>query len=298
MHFLKMHLLTAHLSYKAQKSCELFLSQHSFSEIKQSLICGISFVMEPHFNLFMNLNLYHVLVVSAGNLMLWSSLIKILTDFIPAKLSRLKFILSSVVLFLLSLMVGFCPPIAKAFITQVLIASGRWHRRSPVILSAWGFCSVLMLFPDWVNSRSFNLSCWCSLILVVCQLILNQNKKWVFLVEALLIQWFLSLLFFEFNLKSVFANLIYAPVISFVLIPLSYFSLLSLWIDACFGFFYKSLILNLEGLNAIAPDYVINRPSFTQWVIFIFALSSLRYFELTKRKRWLSNESLDSDFDF
>jgi ComEC/Rec2-related protein len=291
LHLFGLHLFLAKIAYGLQNQCEFFLSHHLLSEVKQSLVCGNSFKLEPDVTLFKSVNLYHLLVVSAGNLILWSSAIKILFWAARIQASVLSQALKITLLGFLSLSVGFAPPIATAYFCKVGVPLLYKGGKSSSLNLCLSIACLIMLFPHWLDSLSFYLSCWCLAVLGFASNLHRGFSMKHLLLRLFLIQWCVALILGNFNPISLFANFILAPAISFFLIPLAYLSVLHHEIDKFFVFTYQSFIQALSVITLEAPRVTLFSPNLFHWLILIGFLTLARNFEIYQTRQWLLCEN-------
>jgi ComEC/Rec2-related protein len=290
LHLMDLHLNLAKLSVRLQNQCEFFLSHHLLSEVKQSLICGKSFKMEPDLTLFKSVGLYHLLVVSAGNLVLWTGALKILFRIFHTNKIQLSNGISAFLLGFLAMSVGFSPPIATAYFSKIVIPLVVRYPKSQSFHLCLSVLCLLMFFPGWLESLSFYLSCWCLAILGFSSN-LHREISWKQLILRLcLIQWCVSLILGSFQVTSLFANLLVAPAISFLLIPLAYLSVFGTWAQNLFSGAYQILIKALQMISPGPPEPYLFAPELNHWLALAVFLTLARYFEIRKTQQWLLRE--------
>lgn len=138
------------LSENAQSFCASRFHGETLAPLADALVCGVDLSGSPIKNLFIDLGLYHVLVVSGAHLTVVSSLIVLFA----AKLRRPYVIF---LLFLYCVVTGLQAPVVRALIQLILrLRAGERPTRPVDIL--FSYLYALAFYPKWITSLSLHLS--------------------------------------------------------------------------------------------------------------------------------------------
>ncbi len=179
-------------------------SQHI--QLYKGIVCGENLDSATLSNLFATTGLLHLLVVSGSHLLLVASISK-----------RIK-INDSIIMFLCLIYSFICllePPIVRAYI---FIGLNHINQKRHLQWSSWHrhFITIFLcicLFPNWIESLSFQLSILCAFALSLTS---RHPNLWVYIVlfPALL-------LLGNYHPFSVLINVSLGPVLGVLLFPLS-----------------------------------------------------------------------------
>ncbi|WP_374027350.1 ComEC/Rec2 family competence protein [Bdellovibrio bacteriovorus] len=210
---------TTHLSQKFQEKCVHFLPKNSLEpQSLASLLCGEKITDTDLQKNLQRTSLIHIFVISGSHLILLDELLSIL---------RIPLFVRILFLAFYSLVVGWQPPAVRALlalITRHSLKHFRLHLPPDLGVLAAGLIT-LSLFPAWWDSLSLLMSwcaalalCWGSLLRVkppLARLLLSQIGIFVFMSAPL---WGLGSL----HPLSLIYNLLLAPVVSYMLLPLAF----------------------------------------------------------------------------
>lgn len=200
-----------------------------FSEILSALICGTSLKNLFDKRLFIEMGVYHFIVVSGSHL----NLIEMIINKLSFGKIKKTFLLA--ILFAYCLVTLFQAPVVRAFAALLLISANRSLRlfksNSLLIL----FCSLMILGlqPEWLRSLSFLLSWSC----VLNVLLAGQLTDWInhFLPDRLkknIFCFFISIGFqmllyavlfinpFYLSISALVSYLVLTPLLGFIVFPL------------------------------------------------------------------------------
>jgi competence protein ComEC len=227
----------------AQDLCVQWSFQQQLSPIFAGLICGKSLPAAEQ-SLFLNLGIYHWLVASGGHLIF----IQQILDWSRIKSSRFRFIL----LLVYTLICGFQAPILRAYMSLLLMyfsnQKGLFLTRQQRNLNAGLLC--LCLFPEWLQSFSFQLS-W------IASLALDPKKSLAF--QAFSISIFLWPLSLSWSPLHLIYNIVLTPLFSFFLFPMTIFFFLLAPIFPFGNIFWQVIckalqLLPSESNGLVSPD--------------------------------------------
>lgn len=277
---------TSQWAKETQQKCVQILPQNSSHlESLASLICGEKITDAELKENLQRTSLIHIFVVSGSHLLLLDQLLSIL---------RIPLFVRFLFLSFYALAVGWQAPAVRALLA-LLTRSGlqHWQLHFPADLTTLiaGMIS-LILFPAWWSSLSFLLSwcaalalCWPSLLRIhsgLGQAVLMQISLFLFMTAPL---WGLGSL----HPLSLLYNLLLAPVVSFLLLPLALLSLLApttaFIFDMSMDIFSSSLKHLAEPVRA---QKVTSLPLTALW-FWIFAWHV--FMHLLRTKLWRGRDS-------
>lgn len=185
--------------------CQSRFAGLEFAPLGAALVCGENLDPGPWRQTFLNLNLYHVLVVSGAHLVLLSSLL----EHLPVSKQRRQYLIPTLLL-VFAFMTGLEAPLLRAFIFQRLQLS---ERRPPAINLMLSYLLCLMIEPRWIHQPSLHLS-------LMAGVALQWNPR--ALAQAIYVPLFLTPLLLPLGLPSLpgFAvGFLLAPLLEMVLFP-------------------------------------------------------------------------------
>lgn len=238
-------------------------------QLGSALICGRSLPSGPLRSLFIDLGLYHVLVVSGSHLALITATLMFL--FSPSSQVALP------LLWIYSLATGLQAPVLRALFEWSL----RTPERPSWISQVLAVALCLVFQPDWVNSRSLFLSALARQCLAPA-----NNPFWT----ALKIQFFLWPLLWDLQNPTVL-SLVASTSLAF-LIELVLFPILALYFLFPFLTFEPLLQILVTLLQEIQSLFAGTRmalplkppqPIIIYWLM-VFCL--LQWFEQKKLRSW------------
>jgi competence protein ComEC len=211
------------LSESYQQKCLTLLPRESVNySALTSIVCGEKIDDQ---NLKQNLvktSLIHIFVISGSHLILLDELFAML---------RIPFFVRFLFLAFYSVIVGFQPPAVRALSALGLrgvFKNRGWHFPADQMTLIAG-CFTLALFPAWWNSPSLLMSwcaslalAWSSLLKIknkIHRVLFNQCAVFIFMCAPL---WGLSSL----HPLSLLYNLLLGPVVSYLLLPLGFLSVI------------------------------------------------------------------------
>lgn len=188
--------ITAPLSIDLQQQCVSFTPLiDENQDLLKALLCGEPLRAASWTKPFLDLQLYHLVVISGSHVVLFLEATK--------KLSRSTSLLGLILSFGLALLTGFQAPLIRALF-QEFFNRQKWTSSLSLLCS--GLCCLLYR-PDWITSWSLYLS-WLAAI----------GLRWgldFFRSPTLGAQTLLAVPLQVFSLWGVLANFILAPVLSF-----------------------------------------------------------------------------------
>jgi predicted membrane metal-binding protein len=279
--------LTAQFSSQLQSICISSVnSEIRHNELLGAFICGKSLSPGTIRDLWTTTGLYHLLVVSGSHLIALISCWDFLTLSAKAALpkSNTSFepaftVLEALLLLAFSLMTGFQAPLVRSLLGKLLnhlSQTYKWGWPSDIIVMSSGV-SCLLLFPDWISSRSLILSWMASLALTQGRGLL-QKAVYVFaFVLPCLWGWG------QLNPITILVNVILAPVQGVVLL----ISCLLSWISPLAAQAGLELsIAILKATSEVTPRSEISAPLDT-WLVwaFLIAMTCILHFQRVHNRR-------------
>lgn len=259
---------TSHLSQSFQQKCVRLLPKNSLEQQSlSSLLCGEK-ITDPELQKnLQRTSLIHIFVISGSHLILLDELLGTL---------RIPLFVRFIFLALYSLAVGWQAPAVRALLglfTRSFLQHRRWYFPADLTVLITGLLA-LILFPDWWNSLSLVMSwcaalalCWPSLLRVrtgVGRVFLSQICIFLFMCAPL---WGLGSL----HPLSLVYNLILAPVVSYLLLPLAFLATL---IPALVGTFDHLMLFFKDSLAILAEPILLNKGTLPRieilwlWILF------------------------------
>lgn len=246
-----------------QSHCEAWAPQSTYRPLYSAIVCGTSISTLAIKKQWMVTGLIHVLVVSGSHFLTLQQILKLGVKRMP--------ILSAIIpttLFIYLFLTGFQPPgaraVAQIFLTSLANKLGfAWKGPLIQVLTC---LALLSLCPIWWQSASFWLSCMCGLAISL------TPAQWVFR-KQLWVFFLLHVMISELstqNLISLLSNLAIAPVLSFLLFPLSLGS-----------FFIPSLTWLVDALWSFTLFIVQNISSLAEVEIYKLPMKSWSFYVLS-----------------
>ena len=193
------------------------LESNSHAEL-QALVCGKNFVDASIADIYKSTGLIHLFVVSGAHLILIEKILRFFLD--PA--DKKNICLLSLCLLIYAFCCNLNPPVTRSLIAMAvgLVTTDnhlRWPENFKILI-----CGLLTLTlqPSWLTSISLQLSWLAALVVSINSLYLSEKnillkQSLFFLVLAPVLS-----IFQTPNPLTIFMNLIFAPVLEFVLFPL------------------------------------------------------------------------------
>lgn len=209
----------SHLSQKFQEKCVQILPKNSLEQQSlASLLCGEKITETELQKNLQRTSLIHIFVISGSHLILLDELLGIL---------RIPFFVRLLFLSFYSLAVGWQAPAVRALLalgTRQTLKCQSIHLPPDLTVLVTGLIT-LSLFPSWWTSLSLLMSwnaalalCWGSVLRIkapLLRLMISQIGIYVFMSAPL---WGLGSL----HPLSLIYNLLLAPVVSYLLLPLAF----------------------------------------------------------------------------
>lgn len=281
---LKVPDFSASLAEPFQKIC-LHLSPRAteLSDLYTATVCG----MTPEYSNvmwdFRNTGLYHLVVVSGAHLSFLATLI-FMSPF-PRETNKAKKYVLILALVTYALMSGLNPPVVRALVSYFYFQFQKryqlgWSNYSVVVGSGL-FC--LVIFPAWWTSLSFLMSWLASLaILLPGRPIQKAAYCYLFML--------LPMSQFQWNHPlTIFFNLVLAPVLGFLVLPVSIVPFLVPPLTVVSDFVWR-IIIWIVGIGSELVTTSAPLLSTTTWVIWIllfcFHLGLYHYNVRLRRSEW------------
>jgi len=220
----------------------------------------------------------HLLAISGMHISLLAGILKFL-------LNRFKFhhILISIFLIFYAFLTNFTPSIIRA--TLFFIFSKKIDIKKLIIIV---FCLMLLYNPYYIYNVGFLFSFVVSFYLIMFNKLINKYNNYFIKVFIISLISFLAGLpiminnFYSINLMSVFLNIIFVPLVSFVIFPLSLITLFIPVLDNLLFtliniFEYLSIFLNKFNINltmCVIPFYMF----VFYYIVITLILLKPRYF--------------------
>ncbi len=257
-----------------------------------ALVCGANFSQIETSELYVATGLIHLFVVSGAHLILLHQVIDFPLRFFEKEFCWKDFVRPSICFILLLVYAGICelnPPVTRSLLGLVLanpffFGKNFWPTHFKVFIAG---LLTLLINPLWVTSISLQLS-W----LIGLAMSLNAEffrDKHVLIRQSLnYILIFPVLLLFQFpNPYSILMNVIFAPVLEFILFPLAlltgFFPIFVALFDFAIAALKKILLCTEIGLT---PQVIENSDRLVMGVwLLIFLIHLFLHFYQIKQER-------------
>jgi competence protein ComEC len=274
---------TSALSQTYQQKCLSSLPENPQTRDSiGSLLCGEKITENSLKDHLMKTSLIHIFVVSGSHLLLFDQVLSIF---------RIPLFLRFLCLGFYSLAVGWQAPAVRALLALISRAGlHRWRFYFPGDLGVL-LCGLLalILFPAWWQSMSFQMS-WCAALALSIPGILGlSSRSWkgALLAQGLIYVVMLPLLWGWGSLHplGILCNLILAPVVALVLLPLSFLAIFHEYLRSAFAFvlnIFESLLKAVA--EPIAIPHLPALPTATLWLWILFLHLFLHFFRIYFRQ--------------
>ena len=253
----------------------------------KALVCGANFSELETSRLYVATGLIHLFVVSGAHLLVLKKIIEVPLAFLPPRVAAM------LGLFLLTVYAGVCefnPPVTRSLLALVLMNEflvGKINWPAPFKIFITGLLTLLFN-TAWTTSLSFQLSWLIALGLCVGNEFFRHNS--VFIRQALnYIFIFPTLLLFQFpHPLTIVLNVIFAPVLEFILFPLALCASVFPIFITPFDFMISLLQLTLSKTE-MTPDMGSLEKSdlfiLANWILILTVHALLHMHHVTKARK-------------
>ena len=211
----------------------------SYPEL-QAIVCGKNFADASVSEIYTATGLIHLFVVSGAHLLLIQKILHKIYD------PKRNFVLIGLCLLIYGLCCNLNPPVTRSLIALAIGAVTSknrlyWPENFKIFI---GGLIALIFHPAWITSVSLQLSWLAALIISMNSLYLA--KKSILLRQVVFFIFLAPVLsFFQTpNPLTIFTNLIFAPVLEFILFPLG----LIVWLIPAFYIFFDHTLFALRAV--------------------------------------------------
>lgn len=214
---------TSQAAIVLQQKCEQILpSDAHHAKILASLVCGQNLTDAELKNNLTKTSLIHIFIISGSHLVF-------LNEFLS--FFRIPVFVRLLLMGIYSMATGWQPPAVRALLSVFFRTFLQYLKYSfpgdlIILISGLG---LLIIFPDWWTSLSLVMS-WCAaLALGLTPLFKIKNKVATFILTNAMIFLFMLLPLWgvgALHPLSIVYNITLAPVVSFILLPLAFLSVL------------------------------------------------------------------------
>ena len=251
----------------------------------QALVCGKNFSNPQAAELYISTGLIHLFVVSGAHLILLEKILQ--KSFL--KIKKISYFFILIILFIYCLACELNPPIARSFISLVISSYLiRRHVRWPMSfrLLIVGLIT-LVLNPAWANSVSLQLSWIAGLVAAINSTYFTKHTAFFRQSLFFLLLWPMLIYLSVPSNLTILTNLILAPLLEFVLFPLSLLTWFFPKIHFVFDLFieYLNVLLSALEIKKISQKS-LSFSTLSNWGwVFIFLLHFyLHLFEINYKK--------------
>lgn len=199
-----------------------------------------SFLEDDTIKSYQENGISHLFAISGMHISLLSGILLFLLRKVKLEERKSYFV---IILFLLFYMVlsGNSPSICRAVILFILLCINRIFKlRIPTLsLLILTFCILVLINPYLLFEVGFQYSFMISFYLILLQKKLNSTSYIKGLIQVSLISFLVSFpisiyYFYQINIFSIFLNLIFVPLVSFIVFPVSLLTFLLPFLDTVF----------------------------------------------------------------
>lgn len=242
-------------------------SYESGAYLKMFVLGDDSSVSETDLQKFRNLGIAHLFAISGMHVGLILLMTKLILSMFYIKESTEKSI-TFLVLLIYNVLTGFSVSILRASLLVVLLylnKKNRWFFSKTDLLS---FIFILFLFyePAYLSQAGFQLSFLITFAILLSEPLLKGHKRFVQLIRLQLIATLFSLPIIlnmnqGYGLLSIFASIFFLEVITFILIPLSFVTVLIPQLGGIYETVIKLFSSLIHLFDAINPWIAFQFPS-------------------------------------
>ena len=242
-----------------QEFCSALMAEGPYRSLTNALVCGVPLPSGEHRQVFLDVGLIHLLVVSGAHLIF-------LDRMIPRRFSGLRL----VVILLYMWLTGFGAPVVRAGLRVLIDRLLRGERFTALQREVLIVVMICGFVPEWLWSRSYLMSWLCALALALPSPFPRLPNFSLSLKCYVLL--------FPFCMSSPFTvliNTLLAPVIAFILFPLNLAALIFPGLTVFTDLIWRSLLLMLSYLpEATPPDVYLSTEALmiTPWLLHLILL--------------------------
>ena len=273
------------LLYQLKNKINHHISKYQSSSYLQAFLLGdMSKIDDDILATYQKNGVSHLLAISGMHVSFLSGMLLLL--FKKIRFSTLIQYLS-VILFLLFYMIlsGNTPSINRAVILFSLISINKVFdlKISTLQLLLITFCLLVINNPNILFDVGFEYSFLISFYLILFQKKLNQDSYLKGLFQISFFSFLVSLpisifYFYQVNLFSIFLNLVFVPLVSFIIFPLSFLTFLLPFLDSVFSFLTQFMeTLSLFFSNHLSFLLIFRKPHLIWILFYYFFLLLFRY---------------------
>lgn len=270
--------LLASVAEKTHHYCLSQLPQNSetLNELK-ALVCAENFNSLSSSQLYISSGLIHLFVVSGAHLILIENLLSLCSENLRPNKSQIFWIL-----LLYAFACNLNAPVVRSLISYLITHSlnAKKIHWSPYFKLLITGLLCLCLNPLWISSLSLQMS-WLAAFLVVCSSHFFTESSTLFKHSLFFFALLPTIIFFQIpSLSVILCNLIFAPILEFILFPLGLFTWFCNWSYPIFDkiLFLFQYILSKCEIEIQAPTS--DSPQAFKLYIWLFILSLHLVFHL------------------
>ena len=273
------------LLYQLKNKINHHISKYQSSSYLQAFLLGdTSKIDDDILATYQKNGVSHLLAISGMHVSFLSGMLLLL--FKKIRFSTLIQYLS-VIIFLLFYMIlsGNTPSISRAVILFSLISINKVFdlKISTLQLLLITFCLLVINNPNILFDVGFEYSFLISFYLILFQKKLNQDSYLKGLFQISFFSFLVSLpisifYFYQVNLFSILLNLVFVPLVSFIIFPLSFLTFLLPFLDSVFSFLTQFMeTLSLFFSNHLSFLLIFRKPHLVWIIFYYFFLLLFRY---------------------
>ena len=229
---------------------------------------------------YQKLGVSHLFAISGMHLSIFSSVLHFFIKKLIKKES-ISFLVVSLFLFLYTLLVSMTASVVRAFVSFVTFGINRLFnlKIKSTTLMLVVLLIVLLINYKFIYHIAFQYSYLCSFGIILFNPIIKKYNN--YFVKLIIISFIATLFslpitainFYEINILSVFSNLIFVPLITFIIYPLTLITLIVPFLDNVLYIFIKLLeLLSNLTLNFLVFEIIIPKVHYVYFLIYYLIL--------------------------
>lgn len=277
------------LFYKIINYINKRISSYKSRKYLQAFILGKTDLIDIDIKTnYQELGVSHLLAISGMHISLFSGIILLLLKKCRIKEKTSYFITILFLLFYMKL-TGNTASVSRAVILFILLTFNKIFNFKLSTLKIWCFTFIIVVFKNPYNlfDVGFQFSFTVSFYLILLQKRLNSDNYLISLLKVSTISLLVSLpisiyYFYQINILSIIWNLIFVPLVSLIIFPLSLISFIIPYFDSILSFLVNIMETIAKTCNSFKIfQIVFGKPSII-WIIAYYIFITIYLYKGTK----------------
>ncbi len=265
------------------------IDQYKYANYLYTFILGDkNYIDETVYQSYQNNGVVHLFCISGTH-------ISLLTASILFFLHKLKFnkITSYIIVFLFlgfyMFITSFSASVLRSSVFFLILGLKKLNVHHLSTINSFYLTVIILLFikPTLLNDLGFLYSASITYGLIISNKLIKGNYlKKVFIISCISLLISLPLTinsYFQINLLSIFYNILFVPLVSFILTPLTFLTLIFKFLEPILGVIIKFLEISSLKLNTLSLHLIIPKLNVISLIIYYLFL----YLTLTKHVKYL-----------